>query len=577
MYLVDFFKRMARKSNIPVIIYLVLNIFVIAGIVYLMCSGIPMPFWEALLIGLGLYIVSLVIALSPIGEWILRLQTGCRKIKRAEQLNFIMPIFNEVYQKAKALDPSISDNVQLYISDDEDPNAFATGRKTVCVTEGMMHMPPEQIKATLGHEFGHLAHKDTDLILVVSVGNLIVTTFIILVRLAIDISHILFGIITIFIGGSEGFLAAIFNTMYHAMITAIVSGLTWIWTKIGVLLVMKSSRANEFEADEFSFRLGYGPELCALLDTICGSNPKGLFANLASSHPDKDDRIAKLQALGASYGKTYGMGLGNSSYASLPNGNESNENSSNVSFGNAYSPAFGFADANTKKPAQTPSANNAQYGAASYSGVNENQNMNTRYGNQNMNAQHSSNPYGNQNMNAQHGSNPYGNQNMNAQYGNSPYGNQNMNAQYGNQNMNAQYGNQGMNTQYGNSPYGNQNMNAQYGSNPYGNQGMNTQYGNSPYGNQNMNAQYGNSPYGNQGMNTQYGNSPYGNQNMNAQYGNQNGYAQYGGAANGYGNPNGNMQYSNFQYNGPANGNANYNPYGNAQYGAGYGGNYKNS
>ena len=545
MYLVDFFKRMARKSNIPVIIYLVLNIFVIAGIVYLMCSGIPMPFWEALLIGLGLYIVSLVIALSPIGEWILRLQTGCRKIKRAEQLNFIMPIFNEVYQKAKALDPSISDNVQLYISDDEDPNAFATGRKTVCVTEGMMHMPPEQIKATLGHEFGHLAHKDTDLILVVSVGNLIVTTFIILVRLAIDISHILFGIITIFIGGSEGFLAAIFNTMYHAMITAIVSGLTWIWTKIGVLLVMKSSRANEFEADEFSFRLGYGPELCALLDTICGSNPKGLFANLASSHPDKDDRIAKLQALGASYGKTYGMGLGNSSYASLPNGNESNENSSNVSFGNAYSPAFGFADANTKKPAQTPSANNAQYGAASYSGVNENQNMNTRYGNQNMNAQHSSNPYGNQNMNAQHGSNPYGNQNMNAQYGNSPYGNQN--------------------------------MNAQYGSNPYGNQGMNTQYGNSPYGNQNMNAQYGNSPYGNQGMNTQYGNSPYGNQNMNAQYGNQNGYAQYGGAANGYGNPNGNMQYSNFQYNGPANGNANYNPYGNAQYGAGYGGNYKNS
>ena len=500
-----------------------------------------------------------MIALSPIGEWILRLQTGCKKIKRAEQLNFIMPIFNEVYQKAKALDPSISDNVQLYISDDEEPNAFATGRKTVCVTEGMMHMPPEQIKATLGHEFGHLAHKDTDLILVVSVGNLIVTTFIILVRLAIDICHILFGIVTIFIGGSEGFLAAIFNTMYHAMITAIVSGLTWIWTKIGVLLVMKSSRANEFEADEFSFRLGYGPELCALLDTICGSNPKGLFANLASSHPDKDDRIAKLQALGASYGKTYGMGLGNSSYASLPNGNESNENSSNVSFGNAYSPAFGFADANTKKPAQTPSANTAQYGAASYSGVNENQNMNTHYGNQNMNAQYGSNPYGNQGMNAQYGNSPYGNQGMNTQYGNSPYGNQNMNAQYGN------------------SPYGNQNMSAQYGSTPYGNQNMNAQYRSNPYGNQNMNAQYGSNPYGNQNMNTQYGNSPYGNQNMNAQYGNQNGYAQYGGAANGYGNPNGNMQYGNFQYNGPANGNANYNPYGNAQYGAGYGGNYKNS
>ena len=39
---------------------------------------------------------------------------------------------------------------------DEAPNAFATGRKTICVTEGMLSMPVEQIKATLGHEFGHL-------------------------------------------------------------------------------------------------------------------------------------------------------------------------------------------------------------------------------------------------------------------------------------------------------------------------------------------------------------------------------------------------------------------------------------
>ena len=53
------------------------------------------------------------------------------------------------------------------------------------------------------------------------------------------------------------------NTIYHLMMTVVVIGFTWIWTRIGVLLVMKSSRANEYEADEFSFRLGYGNELCA--------------------------------------------------------------------------------------------------------------------------------------------------------------------------------------------------------------------------------------------------------------------------------------------------------------------------
>lgn len=301
MYLVDFFKRTMRKSNIPVFIYLVLNIFVIALILSLVIDNGNIPFWKALLIGIVLYFVSLLIALSPVGEWILRLQTGCKKIQNDEQRNFIEPIFREVYDKARAQDPSISDSVKLYMNHDEAPNAFATGRKTICVTEGMLSMPVEQIKATLGHEFGHLAHKDTDLILVVAVGNLIVSAFILLFRLAIDLVHLLFVFSSVFVGGSEGVFGALISTVYHFAMTAVVVGLTWIWTKIGVLLVMKSSRANEYEADEFSFRLGYGNELCALLNSFSGTNANGLFANLVSSHPDKDDRIARLQELGATY------------------------------------------------------------------------------------------------------------------------------------------------------------------------------------------------------------------------------------------------------------------------------------
>lgn len=301
MYLVDFFKRTMRKSNIPVFIYLVLNIFVIALILSLVIDNGNIPFWKALLIGIVLYFVSLLIALSPVGEWILRLQTGCKKIQNDEQRNFIEPIFREVYDKARAQDPSISDSVKLYMNHDEAPNAFATGRKTICVTEGMLSMPVEQIKATLGHEFGHLAHKDTDLILVVAVGNLIVSAFILLFRLAIDLVHLLFVFSSVFVGGSDGVFGALISTVYHLAMTAVVVGLTWIWTKIGVLLVMKSSRANEYEADEFSFRLGYGNELCALLNSFSGTNANGLFANLVSSHPDKDDRIARLQELGATY------------------------------------------------------------------------------------------------------------------------------------------------------------------------------------------------------------------------------------------------------------------------------------
>lgn len=291
-----------RKSNIPVIIYLILNYFIIVGVIYVFDDyDLPLAFG----IGLAVYVLSLAIALSPIGEWILRVQLGCKKLKRQEHIDYLYPLFNEVYEKARKLDPGLATDIQLYISEDESPNAFATGRKTICVTKGLLQVPPEQIKATLGHEFGHLSHKDTDLILVISVGNMIVNALILGIKFIIKMIH-LFAYIIALILGDNSLLTTILMGLYHLLVMAIVGGLTWLWTKLGVLLVMKSSRGNEFEADEFSVRMGYANELCALLDNICGESPKGLFANLASSHPDKDDRIAKIQAMGASYRSNLG-------------------------------------------------------------------------------------------------------------------------------------------------------------------------------------------------------------------------------------------------------------------------------
>ena len=159
---------------------------------------------------------------------------------------------------------------------------FATGRKTICVTEGMLHMPESQIKATLGHEFGHLAHKDTDLILVVSVGNLIVSAFILGIRLVIDFFHLVFGLCTIFYGRIRrcccSNLKCYLSCNDYCNCCRPYMGMD----KDRCSSCYEASRANEYEADEFSFNLGYGNELCILLDSISGSHAKGLFANLAS-------------------------------------------------------------------------------------------------------------------------------------------------------------------------------------------------------------------------------------------------------------------------------------------------------
>ncbi len=303
MYLVNFCKSFAKKENIPVILYLVLNVALIGVVVGLLFR---LPFWLAVLIGLGVYALSLAIALSPAGEWILRTRNGCKRITRKDQLDYLMPLFQEVYDKARQRDPGIPEDIGLYIKAEQAPNAFATGRKTVCVTEGLLHQPENRIKATLAHEFGHLSHHDTDIILLVSVGNLIVNVIILGIRAFLGLIRAILMVFSLLLGGPRRWFGAMITSVFHVLTAVLVTGLSMAWTKLGTILVMKTSRSNEYRADAFAAEMGYGMDLCALLDDFLEECPEGLFAALASTHPEKSDRIARLQAMGVPYRVRYG-------------------------------------------------------------------------------------------------------------------------------------------------------------------------------------------------------------------------------------------------------------------------------
>lgn len=299
MYIVDFFKNLFKKSNIGVIIWLVANVLLLVA---MFSNGFTS--WEGALLAVALYALSMVIALSPIGEWILRLQTGCKKITDEAVLSRIKPLFDEVYAKAKEQNPELPDNIGLFMNEDDAPNAFATGRKTVCITRGLLQYTDEDIKGVLGHEFGHLAHKDTDIILVVAVGNMIMSTIFVIIRVIANVS--------MWIGQ---FFAAIFSDSWAGAIAHLFIGLGRIiadfllvafmrvWTQIGVWLCMSSSRKNEFEADAYSYRLGYGDGLYRVLESFGteGGKGDGLFASLASSHPKTEKRLQKLRQLSGDF------------------------------------------------------------------------------------------------------------------------------------------------------------------------------------------------------------------------------------------------------------------------------------
>ena len=303
MYLIEFFKKVTQKANIHVFIYLGLNLLLITYLIHFFFmspeTSTAVSYGKAVLTSVILYTASLAIALSPIGEWILRVQTGCKKIDCPEQLARIEPIFREVYARAKELEPAIPDDVHIFINDDTAPNAFATGRKTICMTQGMLQMPEDQIKATLAHEFGQLAHKDTDLTLVVCVGNMIVSAMIFVLKFLVELIHIAGDFAAFIMGGYDGIGVCLLNDLYHFIITTVIAGLMGLWTWSGILLVRKSGREQEYEADAFSVRAGYGDALCMLLNEIGDQKATGLFAALASSHPSKHERIAKIRELQA--------------------------------------------------------------------------------------------------------------------------------------------------------------------------------------------------------------------------------------------------------------------------------------
>ncbi len=295
MYIVDFFKNLFKKNNIGTIIWMILNIAIICTIFIL--GAQPQNIEDAILaglIGFLVYFISVAIALSPIGEMIMRWQQGCKKIGDPQIIARLEPIFQEVYANAKKLNPEIPNNVKLYINNDASPNAFAMGRHTVCCTRGLLAMSDDDIKGILGHEFGHLAHKDTDTLLVMTVGNLIVSAIFVIWRFMFNL---IARVMNIIIGiASDSFGALIAGFLVRIFVDFLLGLAMTIWTKLGVIICMSSSRANEYLADRYSCQLGYGNHLSVALRKLDSSSysVKGIWAALSSSHPDTQKRLAKI-------------------------------------------------------------------------------------------------------------------------------------------------------------------------------------------------------------------------------------------------------------------------------------------
>ncbi|OIR02525.1 hypothetical protein GALL_154760 [mine drainage metagenome] len=231
------------------------------------------------------------------------------KMYNAQEVTSENGQFRDFYNMIKTL----AENAQLpmpkvYIIDEAQPNAFATGRNpehaAVAATTGIMRALSErELRGVMAHELAHVKHRDT---------------------LISTISATIAGAISSI--GSFGMLFAGQSSNGERNVHPFVAILVMILAPIAAMLIqMAISRAREFEADRMGAEICRDPKaLASALEKIhnyahqipmdaAEQHPEtgqmmiinplsgGSIDSLFSTHPKTEERVAKLLAMATSY------------------------------------------------------------------------------------------------------------------------------------------------------------------------------------------------------------------------------------------------------------------------------------
>lgn len=272
------------KSNILYIIWSIVN-FIISFLI-LGANG------YSFLICLVLYAVSLTVALSPLGEQILRLINGVRKLYTRREKDYLIPLFEEIYEDVKQEYQNLP-HMEICMIDSLTVNACAMGRHTIAVTRGVVEtFTEDELKGVLLHEIGHIVHGDTKATLLNLIGNGLFSIGVIIIKLALLILDLL--------------LLPLFNetkgitVLVTSFIRFIFNLLLFAFTLTGNIILSINSRSNEYSADYFAYKMAYGEELISALYLLqkmsLGENMK-LVQRMQASHPHIAKRIGRLEHL----------------------------------------------------------------------------------------------------------------------------------------------------------------------------------------------------------------------------------------------------------------------------------------
>ena len=244
------------------------------------------------------HLMSLIVAFSPLGEWLLCIIDGVRKVEIYSEASYINPLFAEVYYEATKKYPKLSKQIQVYIKDEATINAYAYGGNTIVLTRGALEsLDEDQLKGLLAHEFGHLAHGDTRMLLALTIGGGFFSIFYGVLRFIIRMLDFFVGFYYV------RSILKLFYVVYLLpikMIRFVLVKIIWLFQTVSALLIGLGGRSNQYKADEFACEVGYQEQLLSVLYLLHEMNlvqNASLMERLKASSPHVASRIAKLERI----------------------------------------------------------------------------------------------------------------------------------------------------------------------------------------------------------------------------------------------------------------------------------------
>jgi len=280
-------------TNIAVIAVamLVMNILGVGNYMQGTSLNLSNLFMFALIFGFAGSFVSLAMS-----KWLAKMSTGAKVIEspRNADEKWLLDTVAKQAAKAGVKTPEVA------IYDSPEPNAFATGMtknsSMVAVSTGLLRsMRQNEVEAVLGHEMAHVANGDmVTMALLQGVLNTFIIFFAKIVAYIVDR--------VVLKNEEEG----------HSLTFIVVDIVAQILFGIlASMIAMKFSRYREFHADNGGAYLAGKENMIAALRRLQTMQPgelpdqmaafgisakKSSFGDLFKSHPDIEDRIARLEA-----------------------------------------------------------------------------------------------------------------------------------------------------------------------------------------------------------------------------------------------------------------------------------------